>query len=92
VTFAHPGGADHEGISAFFEVASGGEFIDFLFVDLGIKTPVKAVESPDFSEACGLDATVSLAILSDHLFILEDEFEELQMAQPRGGCLLEANG
>jgi len=57
-----------------------------------LEAPVELVEGLEGAELSGLGATSQKTLLADVEFVLEDQFEELAVAQAIGGGFLQPNG
>jgi hypothetical protein len=61
--------------------AAGGQIEDLRALDRGIEREVEFVQRLQLSELSRFDAAVDLPLLADQQFILNDQFQELGMAE-----------
>jgi len=81
VAFANARGADQKDVFGLVEEASGGQVVDLSAVDAGVEAEVEGVEGPPFPEVGDLGAPLDLALLAHVEFVLEEQFEELEVVE-----------
>ena len=90
VGFANAGRADEEDIGAFADEVASGQFVD-LFPRYGaVKPPVKVLQRFEFGELRRAGAQFDALLMTQIDLVLEDQLQELQMAEPVGPGLLES--
>ena len=80
-----------EHVAGVVEELAGGQLEELPAGERGVEVPVELVKGFEISEAGELGAAVELAVIADGHFVLEDELEELEMAQAAGLGLLESD-
>ncbi len=86
--FAHAGRTQEQDVFAFAQVVAGGQLEDLFAVDGGIELPVEIFQAFERAEVGGFGATGQHSLMAHVEFVLEDEFEELAMAEAGGGGFL----
>ncbi len=77
-------GRHEEEVSGVVEELAGGQFEELRAGQRGVEVPVELVDGLQVPEAGELGAAIELAMVADGDFVLEDQFEELQMTQAAG--------
>ena len=90
VAFADPGRADQEDVLGFFQESAGGQIVDLATVDAGVEAEVEAVQCALFTEGGGLGATLDLSLFAGVEFVLQEQFEELQVIELVAPCFAQA--
>lgn len=85
-------GPDEEDVGALLDEAAGGQIKELLPLQFWIKAPVKLFEGLQGMKARDVLAAFQVALVADVELILEDEFEELGVAETVGGGLLKPHG
>jgi len=80
-----------ENVSGVVEELAGGEFEELSTWDAGVEVPVELIDGLQVSELCELGAPVELAMIADSELVLEDELEELEVAQSAGLGFVESD-
>jgi hypothetical protein len=83
--------SDEEDVTGLAEELAGGQFEELPAGQCGVELPVELIDGLEVTEAGELGAAIELAVVADGDFVLEDEFEELQMAEAAGLCFLQPN-
>lgn len=83
--------SDEEDISGLVEELAGGQLEELSSWQGRVEVPVELVDGLQVSEQCELGAAIELAVASDGDFVLEDELEELEVAQSACLCFLESD-
>src|ERR1019366_4991917 len=91
VGLAGAGWAQEDRPRGFTDELAGGELIDVLAGNLRVKMPVKAVESFEAVKACGAGSQGDLVLLAQVHLVLQEDFEELSMAEAIAGGFLESD-
>src|SRR6185295_5227086 len=88
---AHSGRPQEQDILALAKISPGREFEELLAADAGVELPVKVLERFEGTEVSGLGSPLHAALMANIHLILEDQFQELAVAESTGGGLLKAN-
>jgi len=83
------GWANEKHVGGFADERPGGQFLDLLAVDGGIELPVELFERFEVPEVSGFGSAFEHSFLAHRQFILEDEFQEVRVAQAVGCRFLE---
>ena len=83
--------ADQQHILGFADEAAGGQVEDLRSFDRRIEGEVEFVERLQFAELGRLHAAVDLPLLADEQFVLQDQFQELGVAELVAGRFLQAD-
>ena len=79
--FPHAGRTEEEHVFGLADEPAGGQVEDLLAGDGRIERPVELVESLQFAEGGRLHAASDLPFFADEQLVLQDQFQELGMAQ-----------
>ena len=90
VRFADPGRADEQKIGGLANELAGGQVVDLFAGDGGIEAPVKVLQRFEAVKVSGLGAAAEQAFLAHVEFVLEQDFQELFVAQAVGRGFLQA--
>jgi hypothetical protein len=91
VGFAGSWWSHEEDVTGIVEELAGGEFEEVSSWDAGVEVPVELIDGLQVSELRELGATVELAVVTNSELVVEDEFKELEVAQPAGLSFLESD-
>ena len=83
--------SEKENIRVVAQECAGGQIKDRLAVDGRVEGPVELFKGFELAELGGAGASGQLSLVADVEFILEDQFEELGVAEAVGGGFLEAH-
>ena len=89
--FADARRAEQQNIFALAEVSAGGQFEDLFAVDRRVELPVEVFEGLKGTEVGGFGAASQHSLVAHVEFVLQDQFEELAVAQAGGGGFLQAH-
>ena len=70
---------------------AGGQVEDRLLRQRRVERPVELVERLDFAEGGRLHATIDQPLVADHQLVLQDQFQELGVAQVVAGGFLQSH-
>ena len=87
--FAHAGRSDEENVGGLANEPARRQFKNLLAIDVGIELPIELLKGFQMPEVGGLRAPFERPFLAQGQFILQDQFQEIRMAQPVGGRFLE---
>jgi len=73
-----------EDVSGVVEELAGGQLEELPAWERGVELPIELIEGLEIPEARELGAAVDPAMITDGDFVLEDEFEKLEVAQATG--------
>jgi len=91
VAFAHSGWADEKDVLGLLEEAAGGQLVDLGFFDREVEAEVEVFEGAFVPEGGRFGAPDDAAVGAGFEFILQDQFEELLVAQAVGAGFLQAH-
>jgi len=92
VSFAGARRADHEQVGVLSDECAGGEFEDAAAVDVWVELPVEAVERFEVDEPGGFECASGFTVIPQGEFILDEQFEELFVAELCGLSFLQPDG
>lgn len=85
------GRADEQGAAGLADEATGGQLVDVLPRDLGVKIPIEVGQGLGVHEAGGAAAGGEPALGAQVEFVLQDERQKLGVREPAGGGFLQAH-
>jgi len=83
--------SDEEDVSGLVEELAGGEFKKLPSWEGRIEVPVELIDGLEVSKQGELGSAVELSVVAGDDFVLEDELEELEVAQSAGVGFLESD-
>ena len=89
--FARARRADQQHVAGFADEPAGGQVEDLLPLDRRIEGEVEFVERLQFAELGRLHAAVDLPLLADQQLVLQDQLQELGVAELVAGRFLQAH-
>jgi len=92
VGLAQTGRAKEEDIGVLADELTGGQVEELVLGQLWVKAPVKVLEGFEGMEPSDVFAAFEMTLAADVDLVLEDELQELGMAESVGGRLLQADG
>src|SRR5579884_2593317 len=90
LAFAHAGRSQKQEVPALAEEAAAGQVVDLLLLDRRVEGPVEVLQRLQLAEAGRLGAALQLAVGADGQLVLEDQLQELGMAEVIAGGFLQA--
>ena len=78
-------------VAPLLDEAPGGQFVNVTFLDRGIKTPIEFFQTLQLAKRRRFDTPGELTILADQHFILQNQFQELDVRQVVAAGFLQTN-
>ena len=87
--FADARRADEQKVGGLTNELAGRQVIDLFARDGGIEVPVKVLQGPEVAEVGGLGPPSQEPFFAGVEFVLDDQFQELGVAESVGGGFLQ---
>ena len=81
--------SQEQDVAGFADEAAGGQVEDLLAWDRRVERPVEVIERLEFAELGPLHTAFDLSLIADQQLVLQDQLQELGMAQLVTGRFLQ---